>query len=40
MKKRHNTVNQNKYLAQKNNFYVLFTTFENTEVTGSNMFNF
>jgi hypothetical protein len=39
-KKGQNTVNQNKYLAQKNKFYVSFITFENTEVTGSNMFNF
>ena len=39
-KKGQNTVIRNKYLAQKNKFYVSFTTFENTEVTGSNIFNF
>jgi len=38
-KKGEKTVNQNKYLARKNKFYALFTTFENIEVAGSNMFN-
>jgi hypothetical protein len=40
MKKRHDIFNENECLAQKNKFYVLFTTFENTEVAGSNMFHF